>query len=239
MTLLVLLIIFMAGFIRSTFGFGQALIAVPLLSLIMPVDVVAPIVVLVSLTIAVVALIQDWRHVNFRSAWLLFASTCFGIPVGLWMLVSISEQIIKSAIALVIILFSTFFLLRKSKITLKTEKPAPLFGFLAGILGSVGMNGPPIVAYGTLRQWSPQQFRATLQGYFLPASIAVMFGYWTTGLLVPTVCYYYIISLPIVFCSIFIGRVVNKRINSKVFITCIHSGLIMIGLTLLIQAYFQ
>lgn len=238
-TLLVLLIIFIASFIRSTFGFGEALIAVPLLALIMPVEVAAPIALLVSMTIATVALIQDWRHVNFRSAWLLFISTCFGIPVGLWILLSIPEQIIKSAIALVIILFSTFFLFKKSKVTIKTEKTAPLFGFLAGILGGAGMNGPPIVAYGALRQWSPQQFRATLQGYFFPTSIVVMFGYWTTRLLVPTVGRYYIVCLPVIICSVFIGRAVNKRINSATFVTCIHSGLIIIGLTLLIQAYFQ
>lgn len=239
MTIVVILIIFLASSIRSTFGFGEALVAVPLLALIMPVEVAAPIALLVSMTISIVALIQDFQHVNFRSAWLLFLSTCFGIPVGLWILLSIPEQVIKSVIALVIILFSTFFLFKRSKITLKTERPAPLFGFLAGILGGVGMNGPPIVAYGTLRRWSPQQFRATLQGYFFPTSLVVMFGYWTTGLLVPTVGYYFMICLPIIICSIFIGRAVNKRIDSNTFITCIHSGLIMIGIALFIQAYIN
>jgi hypothetical protein len=32
------------------------------------------------------------------------------------------------------------------------------------------MNGPPLVIYGALRRWTPERFRATLQGYFLPAS---------------------------------------------------------------------
>ena len=39
------------------------------------------------------------------------------------------------------------------------------------------MNGPPLVIYGALRRWSPQHFRATLQGYFLPASLAGLGGY--------------------------------------------------------------
>ena len=31
------------------------------------------------------------------------------------------------------------------------------------------MNGPPLAIYGSMRRWSAQHFRATLQGYFLPA----------------------------------------------------------------------
>ena len=51
-------------------------------------------------------------------------------------------------------------------------------GFCSGILGGAyGMNGPPLAVYGSLRRWSPQHFRATLQGYFLPASIIGMAGY--------------------------------------------------------------
>jgi hypothetical protein len=33
-----------------------------------------------------------------------------------------------------------------------------------------------------MRRWSPQHFRATLQGYFLPASIVAMIGYSLAGL---------------------------------------------------------
>jgi uncharacterized membrane protein YfcA len=40
-TLLVLAVVFLATLIRSAFGFGEALIAVPLLALLMPVEVAA------------------------------------------------------------------------------------------------------------------------------------------------------------------------------------------------------
>ena len=57
-------------------------------------------------------------------------------------------------------------------------------GFCAGVLGGAyGMNGPPLVIYGAMRRWSAQHFRATLQGYFLPASIIGMGGYWLAGTL--------------------------------------------------------
>ncbi len=46
----------LATVIRSAFGFGEALVAVPLLALLIPVEVAAPVAVLVSITVAGVVL---------------------------------------------------------------------------------------------------------------------------------------------------------------------------------------
>ena len=98
------------------------------------------------------------------------------------------------------------------------------------------MNGPPLVIYGTLRRWSAEQFRATLQGYFLPASVVGMAGYWLAGLWVPMVSRYYLLSLPVAAASIVLGRVVNRRLAGRSFIRYVHIALILIGTTLLIQS---
>ena len=67
------------------------------------------------------------------------------------------------------------------------------------------MNAPPLVIYGSLRRWSPQHFRATLQGYFLPASLVGLIGYVVVGLWLPAVTIYLLYSLPGVFAAILIG----------------------------------
>ena len=62
-------------------GFGEALIAVPLLAFVLPVEIVAPVAALVSITVAVIVLVQDWRHVNLRSAaWLVCSTHVLGHP---------------------------------------------------------------------------------------------------------------------------------------------------------------
>ena len=63
-TLPVLAVLFLATLIRSAFGFGEALVAVPLLALVIPVEVAAPLAVLVSITVAGLVLVQDWRKVH-------------------------------------------------------------------------------------------------------------------------------------------------------------------------------
>ncbi len=66
-TVYVAIIIFLATLIRSTLGFGEALVAVPLLALKIPIVVAAPLAVLVSVAVAAVILTQDWRKVEMRA----------------------------------------------------------------------------------------------------------------------------------------------------------------------------
>ena len=98
------------------------------------------------------------------------------------------------------------------------------------------MNGPPLVVYGALRRWSPEHFRATLQGYFLPASLIGMIGYWAAGLWTPSVSRYYLLSLPGVLVAIALGRVVNRRFDSRRFLIYVHASLLASGAGLLLQA---
>jgi uncharacterized membrane protein YfcA len=233
----VLGVIFLATLIRSAFGFGEALIAVPLLALFLPVEVATPLAVLFSITVAGVVVAQDWKKIELRSAMWLILSTLPGIPLGLLLLVLVAEPIVKSILAVVIIMFSLYCLASRNRTQLKNDRLAWVFGLAAGVLGGAyGMNGPPLVIYGSLRRWSPQHFRATLQGYFLPASAIGIAGYWLAGLWVPAVTRYFLFSLPLALIAILLGRVINQRMKGHGFLVVIHVGLILIGLTLLLQA---
>lgn len=235
-TVEVVAVLFLATFIRSALGFGEALVAVPLLALTLPVQVAAPLAVLVSITVAVVVVIQDWRNIHIRSAGWLVLSTLFGIPLGLLLLKTVPESIVKAILGVFIIAFALYSLAGR-KPELHSDRFAPLFGFVAGILGGAyGMNGPPLVVYGVLRRWSPAQFRATLQGYFLVASIVGMLGYALTGLWTRTVSGYFLLSLPLAFIGIFLGHAAHRRLSGPGFLLCVHIGLALIGVILLAQA---
>jgi uncharacterized membrane protein YfcA len=182
--------------------------------------------------------VQDWHKIHIESAWKLVVSTLLGIPVGLLLLTAVAEALVKAALGVVIVAFSTYCLLSRGRLELKSDRLAWLFGFSAGVLGGAyGMNGPPLVVYGSLRRWSPEQFRATLQGYFLPASLVGMAGYWLAGLWVPDVTRYYLLCLVPAVAAIFLGRVINHRLKGGAFVAYIHVGLILVGMTLLIQSF--
>lgn len=237
-TLYVVAVIFVATLIRSALGFGEALVAVPLLALRTPVAVAAPLAVLVSVVAAGVIVVQDWRQIEFRSAGGLLLASLFGIPLGVVLLATADDFIVKLALAAVIIAFSLYSLGATKRQHLSDDHTGWLIacGLLAGVLGGAyGMNGPPLVVYGALRRWPPQQFRATLQGYFLPASALGVIGYASIGLLDGAVARYFLWSLPGVAVAILIGRAINDRINSDRFFRIVYFGLLVTGSILLIQ----
>ncbi|MHA6728314.1 hypothetical protein ACX3PU_09670 [Chryseobacterium sp. A301] len=55
----VLLISFLASLVRSSLGFGEALVAVPLLLFFLPADVAVPLAVMISVVIALEIVLQD------------------------------------------------------------------------------------------------------------------------------------------------------------------------------------
>jgi len=238
-TVHVLVVIFVATLIRSTLGFGEALIAVPLLALRMPITVAAPLAVLVSVMVAGVIVVQDWRKVEVRSAASLVISSMFGIPLGLLLLTHGNNHVVKGALGLVIAGFSVYSLTAKTKLRLEKDHSIWLLGsgFCSGVLGGAyGMNGPPLAVYGSLRRWSPQHFRATLQGYFLPASLVGLIGYAVVGLWVPAVTRYFLLCVPGILLGIVLGRSLNHRLRGDRFFRYVYVGLIAVGGVLIVQA---
>jgi hypothetical protein len=238
-TVYVLVVIFVATLIRSTLGFGEALIAVPLLAMRLPITVAAPLLVLLSVVIAGVVVVQDWRHVELRSAVGLILASLPGIPLGIVLLARGNEHLVKCILGILIIGFSIYFLVAQSPRYRAGEHRAWLLacGFLAGVLGGAyGMNGPPLAIYGALRRWSPQHFRATLQGYFLPASLLSLIGYAAIGLWGGELTRYFLLSLPVVAVAILLGRTLNRRLKDHGFIRFVYLALITVGGILVVQA---
>jgi uncharacterized protein len=235
-TIMVLSIVSFATILRSTFGFADAMFAMPLLAVIIGLKTATPLMAIVAMTISTTILIKNWREVNVKSAWRLFLSSLAGIPLGLWFLKGTHDALMKLILAAVIICFSTYSLIKPSLTAIKSENSAYIFGFFAGVLGGAyNTNGPPVVIYGSLRKWSPMTFRATLQGYFFMAGIFICLGHGFAGLWTHTVLGYYLFSLPLVFLFTFIGGQLNRSIPKGKFDRIIHSLLIVIGLFLLLQ----
>lgn len=230
-------VLFFATLVRSAIGFGEALVAVPILALIIPIRVAAPVAVLISITVAAAVLLQDWRHVQLRSASRLILATLIGTPLGLLLLTRIPTDLVKACLGLAIVAFSSYSLVRRHRAKLHDDRFAWVFGLAAGVLGGAyGMNGPPLAVYGTLRGWSTQRFRATLQGYFLPASMMAMAGYWVAGLWNSEVTHYYVVSLPGVIAAIFLGQLIAGRLNTGSFLRIVNVGLIVVAFVLLAQS---
>lgn len=234
--ILVLAIFFLSTFIRSALGFGDALIAMPLLALVVGIKVATPLVAMGASTIALTILLKAWRKVEIKAAWRLVVSTWIGIPIGIFFLKAAPELLVKSLLGILIMGFGLYNLFVLNLPKLLTEKWAFITGLIAGILGGAyNTNGPPVVIYGILRRWDPEKFRATLQGYFLPTGGAIVVSHAIAGMWTSQVVHLYGYSLPIIIVAVLVGEKVNQIIPQGRFDKIIYGFLVLIGLLLLIR----
>lgn len=231
---IIILIFFIAALSRSTFGFGDALIAMPLLALIMDIKVATPIVAFMGFFISLIILIRNRQNFAYRKIWKLIVFSLIGIPIGVLFLKDTNEIIVKLILAIILILFSVYKLLKQNLLSLQNDNLSYIFGFISGMLGGAyNTNGPPIIIYGTLRDWSPQEFRLLLQGVFLPTNLFIIIFHGIAGLWTTTVFQYFLISLPVIIIAILIGRKLNKIIPKDKFVKFVYVFLIIIGFVLL------
>ena len=237
--LLILAILFVSTFIHSTLGFGQALIAMPLLAMVVELKTATPLVAFALMTIASVILLRNWRVVDLNAAWRLVLSSCFGIPVGLFLLKGIPEGLMKVFLGIVVIVFSLYNLANRHLKIIDLRRVgggsilAYLFGFVAGVLGAAyNTSGVVITIYATLRDWAPDRFRSTLQGYFVLTGPVILASHGLAGLWTPDMFRLYVTSLPLVLAGIFLGGKLHRFIPPGQFDGYVNVGLLITGLLL-------
>jgi uncharacterized membrane protein YfcA len=233
-------IFFVSTFVRSSLGFGDALVAMPLMTMVVGLKTATPTVALVATTIAVIILIKNWRIAELKATFRLVLFSFMGIPVGLVLLKGVDEVYMKSLLGAILILYGLFNLLNPHLLKITGGLGAVFFfGFIAGILGGAyNTNGPPVVIYGRLRRWAPNYFRVTMQSYLLPTGFLILLGHGFSGLWTPLVFRYYFISLPIVFLAIYLGGKAHTSMSKKHFDQYVNIALICMGAALIMRAAF-
>lgn len=228
---LIVLIVFISTLIRSSFGFGNALIAMPLLVLLIGAKEAAPLVALAGLLIAVIMLIREWRNLVWKDTLTLLVSSLLGLPLGLLLLEGLPENIVQTILGLILIGFGAYNLAGINLPVLENQYMAVPFGFLAGILGGAyNVNGPPIVIYGVMRGWDKAAFRASLQGFFFVSSVMIAAGHGLSGFWTGRVLRAFMISIPVVIAAVFLGEWISKKITQENFNQVIYIFLILMGL---------
>lgn len=231
-------VIFAAAFVRSAMGFGDAVIAMPLLAMMVGLKTASPLVAFMGPTISILILARGWRRVDMRSAARLIAASVLGIPIGIYGLARLPEEPLKIVLGVLILLYGVFGL-AKPGARIRNEKAwLPwLVGWSAGVLGGAyNTNGPPVVAYGMLRGWPPESFRATLQGYFLPTGLAILAGHGLAGMWTGEVLRSYLYSLPAIVLGVVLGGLLNRKLTHALFAKLVYGSLAVMGLILIVRA---
>ena len=231
-------VVFAAAFVRSALGFGDAVVAMPLLTMVIGLKTASPLVAFIGPTISVLVLARGWRKVDLKPAVRLIAASALGIPVGVYGLARLPDEPLKVALGALILFYGVFGLARPGARIRSERAWLPwLVGGTAGVLGGAyNTNGPPVVAYGMLRGWPPESFRATLQGYFLPTGLMILAGHGLAGLWTAEVLRSYLHSLPALVAGVALGGLLNRKLTHALFAKLVYGSLAVMGLVLLVRA---
>lgn len=230
---LIILIVFIASTIFATFGFGDALLALPFLTMIIGLQKSTPLLALSGFTLALLLFGSGWKYIQWKVALRLVIGSLCGVPIGVWLLKHMDKNLMQGIVGVVISLISLYNLFKPTFFKIETDKSAPIFGFIGGILGGAfNTSAPPVVMFGAMRGWSPLVFVGMMQAYFIPTDIFVIAGHIGTGLLDWEVLKMYFWCLPFLILAVFIGQQLKKKIpvekfQKGVFVLILISGVLL------------
>jgi uncharacterized membrane protein YfcA len=232
--LLIVGTVFFAACVQSISGFGFALIVMPLLSMVVGLQTAAPLVALAALTLYAVNLIRYRQAVDVRRVLRLGVACAFGVPVGIWALANVDEFAVKRLMGLVLVAYAVYKLSNPAALYLRSDRWAYLIGFIAGCMGGAyNAPGPPLVVYGSLRQWPRDEFRATLQAFFFINGVLTVSSHYVAHHLTATVWTFYAYAVPAFLLGVLAGSRIDERLNRDRFCTIVTVMILVLGLSLI------
>lgn len=235
--LLVLCVVFLGSLTRAIFGFGDSVVAMPLLALLpLPLHTSISLIGLMGLTVAIFTVLKGWKKIDRSVLLILSISTLVGIPIGLYLVTAVSQSTVTRILGVFLLFYGVYSLIKQrfhmelpEKIKSSRWLPVP-FGFLAGMLGSAyNMNGIPIVVYGTFRDWDMEVFMGTLQTHFVISSSFIILGQALGGLWSPDLYSLYFLSIPVIFFASKIGLAIQRKIPVHRFETLLFLFIVFLG----------
>ncbi|HIJ79435.1 MAG: sulfite exporter TauE/SafE family protein [Desulfobulbaceae bacterium] len=229
-----------AGFTQGVSGFGSALVAMPLLTLFMDVQMAAPLCMLNGLLITSSLSLQLRRHIDWLRIRPLLLGCVPGVVFGLVVLKNISNTILQICLGGLIIGYAVFNLLTTVK---KPEKMSGLWPYVAGFwtggFGSaLGAGGPPTIIYVSLTGWSHDEIKASLSIFFFISGLFTALGHGLSGLTTKLVLYEFAKGAPFTLIGILAGVYFYNRINRRYYLKIMFWLLLVMGVGMLVKALF-
>ncbi len=216
--LILAVIIGFSIFVSTTVGFGLGLIAMPLLLTVIPLETARPLMVLIGMTAQVFTVWRYRKGLRIGSLSLLAVAGVVGIPLGVYLLPLIPEDIALAALGVLIISYALYALIGPTLPQLRWPGWAVVAGFTSGVIsGAYNAGGPPVVIYGDARRWTPVEFKSNLQSFFFFKAIVLFVSHVTAGNFTRTVFVDYLVVLPGIGLGLLLGFSLDNRIDAQLF----------------------
>jgi uncharacterized membrane protein YfcA len=234
-------VIVLAYAVRGSAGFGGQAIAVPLLALILPFQMVLSAIVVLTVLSAIGHLRRDWSKIDWREIRRLLPYSVLGILAGLLLLERLDIRVLTRAFGVFVIFYACFALATASRpLAIPARALYPAGAVLSALAGATGATfgaaaGPLFVIYFSARQLEKDVFRVTITAILTAQGCLRMAGYARLGFFDETTPVLVAAGLPLMLLGSGIGHWLAGRLDQRYFNAGVSALLLLCGAALLLK----
>ena len=228
-------IIFFAYLVRGICGFGSGLIAIPILSLMFPLKVAVPLVVMLDYLASAGHGVSLRQSIQWREIARLIIPALFGVSAGLLIFHQVDAELLTRFLGGFVFLYALYALWgpEMPRASSWWALPAAVSGGAVGTL--FGTGGPFYVTYLKARQLDKTGFRATFACIFILDGAARVTGYVSTAIVDLQLLALLALSLPVMLLGTYLGGKIHTSLSTEVFTRGISVLLLVSGASLMLR----
>ena len=241
--ILVAFIFFAGSFTQSAAGFGGALVAMPLLTLIMGVETAAPTYSLLLVFTSATIVWRFRKDVVWRESLRMVSTSTLFVPIGAAALVMLPSEPVTGLLGVLLIIYAPFELWRSTRGVEDAPPSDPpvwapyVAGACSGVLGGAyNTNGPPLIIYAVARQWPKHVFKGTVQSVIFIQFVTIDIVHTYNGLVTEEVLRYCAAGAPGVVLGAWAGLAIDKYIPQRQFRIGVLVLVAILGVSLLYRS---
>jgi uncharacterized membrane protein YfcA len=233
-------IVMVSALLQAALGFGFALIAVPLLMVVIAPKTAVVCVFFLGSASSILTLRAARTAVNVGEARRLSIGAVLAMPLGVVLLLSASSSLLRLLLGIVTMAAALWMLFGHGEAS-ETATAGPGLAYLAGAVSgllntSLSTNGPPLVLYLRHRGLSPQAFRSTISVVFTVSNVVGLIFLGIGGALHRPALVLALLTAPFNLLGWLIGNRVATRLAPHHFDRAVDVALLVTGIVVLVRA---
>lgn len=201
------IIILFASIVKGLTGFGLALIAIPLLSLLLPVKFLVPLITIINLITSFIIILNSEKVKFQKDETIIPIFGVIGITVGSLLLPTLSDIHLKKVLAVVLVIISFAFISGYRFKIRNIIRARITAGLASGLLGGLfSISGPPMVLFLTSLDLDKTRFRVSFSWYSMVITTVAVISFIYSGLLTGEVLLLSLYLTPALFGGTIIGN---------------------------------
>jgi uncharacterized membrane protein YfcA len=231
------LLIFSSHLVAGIAGFGNQIVALPLLAMLVGLDAGKCALVVLGTIMYTILTIRWHIHINRRELLVMVVLAGIGLVIGMYIFKMLNPRMAELTLGIFVLVVGIQGLIRPTLLKLVPDPVAKLLVLGGGIVhGAFTTGGPLLVIYAQRAMPHKSEFRSTLGVMWLALNVGLMIGWTITNNWSPRTPVLCLIGLPFLAAGITGGEYLHHKLDGPAFRRFVNVVLLFNGIILIARA---